>query len=309
MAAETERRILECVPPFLSKAKQFELLSFQIPSVIRQQKAALKVSRIQTSELETAYRRLAALIAENEHALDWFVKEIFPATELDEFLSVFRFTMLDCLRQSYAWVRQDLMLLHDILPNLDGSVDLSYQIDLLDCSLALDSYVPPGESQLTISMSEPRLVTEFRKWYRALLLDHALVYCKAEAVGHVNRQLAIDDIQGVVAQLQRTSADQEYDMTLNIQGQGGLLRIRLQKRNLLRLRYAIVQQTLKLGLVLVLSGVVVAWLCIEGYWSILFYLGIVLFSIIGSIWGRLQRLKSEVIEYERKRSTGRLAAS
>lgn len=308
MAGQTEHRILECVPPFLSKDKQFELLSFQVPSVIHQQNSGLKASRIKSSELETSYRQLAATIAEREYKLDWFVKEIFPAKEVKEFLNVFKFTMLDCLRQSYAQVRQDLMLMHGILPDLDGSVDLSYQIALLDCQVEVDVYPPPGATQLGIAMSEPSLVTQFRDRYRRILLDHALTQCKAEAASHANRQIALADVQAVVAQLQRTSSDQEYDTTLDVQGHGGKIRIHLQKKNLLRLRYEIAKQTMKLIFALAVSGVVVVWLCVKGLWPILIYLGIIPLGIIGSIWGKLHELKSEATDYERKRAT-RLTAS
>ncbi|MBU0678119.1 MAG: hypothetical protein KJ626_08360 [Verrucomicrobia bacterium] len=308
MAGQTERRILECVPPFLPKDKQFELLSFQVPSVIHQQKSGLKASRIKASEIETTYRQLAATVSEHEYNLDWFVNAVFPAKEVTEFLNVFKFTMLDCLRLSYAQVRQDLMLMHDMLPGLDGSIHLAYKIALLDCPVEVDVYPPPGAAQLAIAMSEPSLVTQFRDRYRTILLDHALAQCKAEAVGHVNRQVALADVESVVAQLQRTSSDQEYDTTLEVQGHGGTLTIRLQKKNLLRLRYAIAQQTMKLLFALGLTGVAVVFLCIKGLWPILIYVGIIPLGIIGSIWGKLQELKSEVTEYERKRAT-RLAAS
>lgn len=302
MSGQTERRILECVPPFLSKDKQFELLSFQVPSVVNQQKSGLKASQIKTSELEKSYRQIATTVAEHEYKLDWFVKEVFPTKEVNEFLNVFKFTMLDCLRQSYAQVRQDLMLMQDIMPNLDGSVDLSYQIALLDCPVEVDAYPPPGPDQLTISMSEPRLITQFRDKYRTILLDHALTQRKAEAVGHANHQVALADVEAVVAQLQRTSADQEYDTTLEIQGHGGTLRINLQKKNLLRLRYEIAKLSMKLIIATAICGAGVIWICLKGIWPILFYLGIIPIGIIGSIWAKLQKLKSEVTDYERKRA-------
>jgi hypothetical protein len=46
MSKQTERRILECVPPFLEKDKQFQLLSFYIPSVIEQQKCEFAMNGI-----------------------------------------------------------------------------------------------------------------------------------------------------------------------------------------------------------------------------------------------------------------------
>lgn len=295
MAGQTERRILECVPPFLPKDKQFELLSFQIPSVLQQQKSELKASAMRTSELESTYRGLANRITEHEYKLDWFVSEVFPSDELSDFLNVFRYTMLDCLRQSFGQVRQDLMMMHDLLPTLDGSAELSYRIALFDYSLEVDVYPPPGASQLSIAMSEPSLITQFRDRYRAILLDHAVVQRKADVIGHANRQIALADIETVVAQLQRTSSDQEYDTTLEVQGHGGILCVRLQKKNLLRLRYIIAKQTVKLLFALAVSGVVVVWVCIKGFWPILFYLGIIPLGIIGSIWSKLNALSSHSI--------------
>lgn len=308
MAGQTEYRILECVPPFLSTDKQFELLSFQVPSVIQQQKSKLNVSSIKTSDLENCYRSLAASVEEHEYKLDWFLKEVFPKEELSEFLKVFKYTMLDCLRQSYTQVRQDLMLIHEHLPDLEGSVDISYQASLLGCDVEVDVYPPPGSAQLTISMSEPSLVTQFRDQYMAILVDHSLSQCKSDAAGKVNQAVALSDVESVVAQLQRTTSDQEYDTTMDIQGQGGILYIHLQKKNMLRLRYAIAKQTMKLVLAVAVSGVVVAFLSINEWWPVLFYTCFIPFTIIGAIWRRLQELKSEVTEYEQKRAA-RLTAS
>jgi len=327
MAGQTERRILECVPPVLSKEKQFELLSFQIFSVLQQQKSALKAScsrtskvgatdpfsdltrifskasGIKTSELESMYKSLAAIVVKQEYKLDWFVNKSFPPTEVKEFINVFKFTMLDCLRQSYAQVRNDLMLMHEYLPGLDGSVDLSYKIALLDCHVELDTYPPPGASQLAITMSEPTLVTQFRDQYRTILLDHAVAQCKADIIIHANRQVAMADVENVVTQLQRTESDQEYDTTLEVEGHGGVLNIRLQKKNLLRLRYAIVQQTLLLLLVLAVIGGVVVWFCIKGLWPVLLFFIYGAACIIKFFWEKLHKLQLEVKEYERKRAT------
>jgi len=303
MASQTERRILVCVPPFLDKVKQFELLSFQIPAVIHQQNSELKVRSIRMAELEATYRNLAKSVLEREYKLGWFVNEVFPSEELTEFLNIFKYTTIDCLRQSFTQVSEDLLLMHDFLPKIDGSVDMSYHIALLDCTLDVDVYPPHGTTRLDISMPEPRLVTQFRDQYKTILLDHALNQCKVAVTGHVNRQIALTDVQTVVTQLERTKSDQEYDSTIEVQGHGGTLRLCLQKKDLLRLRYATAKQIVKLLIAICISGVVVVWLCVKGFWPILFCLGFICLGIIGSIWGKLNELKTEVKEYERRRAT------
>jgi hypothetical protein len=40
------------------------------------------------------YESIADAILKKEYHLDWFVKEVFPPEELDEFLSTFKYTML-----------------------------------------------------------------------------------------------------------------------------------------------------------------------------------------------------------------------
>lgn len=303
MAVQTERRILECVPPFLSKTKQVQLLSFQIPSVIRQQKLDRRLERVRASELEETYSVLAQGLIDKDYRLDWFVKEVFAEAEVEEFLSVVRYTMLDCLRHSYVRVRQDLALIHGFRPDLDGTLAMSYHIAVLDCPLETDAYPPSGGAQLPVWLSAPRLITEFGEQYRTILLDHALAQYKVESGAEANRQLVLSDLQAVVDQLNRTSPDQEYDATLEVQGQGGVVRIRFQKKNLLRLRYSIAKQLLKFIFAVCLTVVVVIWVCLKGVWAILFYLGIVALAILSSMWSTLQKLRFEVSEYERQRAT------
>lgn len=301
MSGQTEHRILACVPPFLDRGKQFELLSYQIPAVLHQQRAELKVRAIHTSELESTYGDIARSVIEREYKLDWFVNEVFTPDELGEFLNVFKYTMLDCLRQSFSQVQEDLVMLHDVLAKLDGSVDVSYHIALLDCRLDVDVYRPLGVAQLVISMPEPRLVTDFRDQYKTILVDHALTQYKADHIGHTNRQIALVDAEAVFGQLQRTASDQEYDSTLEVQGQGGTLTVRLQKKNLLRLRYTIAIQTVKMIMTICIGPSLVIWSWMKELWPLPFFLGIISLWVISSIWGKLIDLKQEVAEYERGR--------
>jgi hypothetical protein len=193
--------------------------------------------------------------------------------------------------------------MHGLLPGLDGHVSLSYQIALLGCSVEVDVCPPAGAQQLSISMPEPTLITQFRDHYRTILLDHALAQCKAKAVGFVNHQAALADVDDVFAQLKRTSSDQEYDTTLAMQGKGGVLLIRVQKKNLLRLRYEIARQKLYLVFALLIGSVVVVWFCAKGLWPIGIYIGFIPLGVIGASAGKIKELSSEVTEYERNSST------
>jgi len=158
------------------------------------------------------------------YRLDWFVREVFDPAELDDFLNVFRYTMLDCLRQ-------------------------------------------------------------------------------AEAMGQAGRKVALSDIHAHVARLGQTTPDQEYDSSLEVRGQGGTLWIRVAKRNLLRLRFALAMQALKVFVVVAFSVFGGIWLCSKGPWPILIAGGIISLSITSCVWDRLQKLRAEVRKHERKRKT------
>ncbi len=110
MSVQTSRRILECVPPLLGKEEQFRILAFYIPSILQQQKERLKYVRFKVSELYEAYSAIINGIKDQEYKLDWFVSKVFSEQEIQEFLDVFKYTMVDSLARSYSSIREDLAL-------------------------------------------------------------------------------------------------------------------------------------------------------------------------------------------------------
>jgi hypothetical protein len=301
MRRETEKRILSCVPPFLDKPDQFKLLSFQIPSIVEQQKNEIRSYSIPLSQLSQHYKNLAKKIIDKEYRLDWFINTVFPDQEVVEFINVLRFTMVDCLRQSYAQVREDIATFHQTVPQIDASVRLTYSILLLSCHVNIDTFELPSESQLDIVIPTPRLVTEFKDFYRKYLLEHALAQSKQETVSAVNRQFGITDFRGFIAQLEKMRSDQEYDSTLQIMGHGGTVSIHLQRKNLTKLNLSTVKYVLMLlavgivalGLITALSHVRrpgMAWLLI------IFPIGAAC-----ALWSKITETRSEAKEYERRR--------
>lgn len=140
MAGTTVSRILECVPPFLSKPKQFELLAYYIPSIIQQQQSTIDAKGLRVSQLTELYKTMSRSIMEKEYHLDWFVKEVFPPDELEEFLCVLKYTMLDCLRQSHSHIQSDLGAIPAYIAGIDGCITVTYRIALLSCPLELDTH-------------------------------------------------------------------------------------------------------------------------------------------------------------------------
>ncbi|MCL4216112.1 MAG: hypothetical protein KJ052_03770 [Candidatus Hydrogenedentes bacterium] len=302
MAGHTEARILGCVPRFIQPDKQFELLSYQIPAVLRQQRDAFKAKGVRMSEMESTFRNIAECIINQEYVLDWFVSEVFPPSEVTEFLNVFKFSILDCLRQAYSEVRKDLIVLRDILPVLDASIDVTYNIALLDCPLDIDVYPPPGESLLQLQMLEPKLITKFRQQYRKILLDHAINHGGVEKLSHNCRQIAYADLLSVVNHLRGLAAEEEYKSTFQVQGHGGTLTLEIQKKSIHRMKYAMLRASVNLAAASLAVVLVVLFLCVTRLWFVLIYFWFVPIGILWAYWETLNEIRKEISEYERKRT-------
>ena len=302
MSGQTMARILSCVPPFLDVPKQFELLSFQVPSVLQQQREKLKLHGFKLSEMEKTYRAVAEGVVGRDYKLSWFINDVFPATECDEFKNVFKYTIMDQLRRSYSWVREDIAMLHGCVSEIEGSIDVVYHVAVFDCPMELDMFPPVGAAKLDIAFATPNLVTEFGEYYRKILLEHALVQIKAEQETHAVRQIALDDVRSLVSQLATTRSDQEYDLRVEIVGHGGTAQVRLQKKNLLRLRSAVAVYTFWLLLTCGLLCVSILLACTKGWWLLVYPGWIVFAGAISAVWRKLHGLRKEISDYERKRT-------
>ena len=303
MVRKTEERILICVPHVLNKEKQFKLLAIQIPEIIRQQKKGFKDLEMCTSNLVEVYNKAAQNVVKRQYNLDWFVSEVFPPEELEEFLNVIKYTMLDCLKQSYQSVCKDLNQLDNYIPKTSGAVQISYNISLFSRNLKFDVFPITNITDLKLPMVEPLFVTKFQDYYRKILLNHAINQYKEEAIGQVNSQISISDVNAITEQIERIGKDKEHDTNLLIRGFGGNIHLHIQKKNIGRLQFEITKEYFKLFLIICVAFVGIVLLLELEQNVLLFFGGIFLLSVIGSIWERISKLKTEVREYERKRRT------
>ena len=303
MPGKMVKRILECVPPCLSKEKQFSLLGFQIPSVLHQQKAVLKPGNIYASQLETTYRAMAEKVKGYNFTIEWFLKDMFSRGELKAFTDVFTFTMLDRLRQSLEQVHQDLTLLSGFLPSVDCVVDSRYRISLLGCNVTLDTCPGPLEPGAFSLPPEPVLVTAYKSQYRQMLLEHGLEQRKEKLAGLASRRIALHDVENVVDHLKRMSYSREYETTLHLTGSGGVINLCLQKKEMRHRRCLMALQVFKLVLILGVPAAS-ALLAVKETAMIPFVivLDFIVIYMALPVWRELRNMKTEVAEYEQKRT-------
>lgn len=301
MSGKTIKKILECVPLCLSKEAQFKLLCFQIPSVLHQQKLAMRIHQIDTWQLDDTYQQIADRIMAREYTVEWFLKDLFSHDELNEFVNLFKFMLLDSLRQSFLQVQQDLTLMYELLPSVDSGVDLQYRVNLFDCNLKVDFSRPPMNKEFSIPIPEPVLVSRYRDKYQAMLLEHTLSYRQTEIKGQANHHIALTDIQNLVSQLGQITSHHEYDSTMNLKGSGGIMKLRLFNKNLMSLRFSIAKQAFKLiftlGSFALVTGLM---LNISNLIPFTIMLGFITLYMVSSTFTKLWQLGLEAIEYDRK---------
>jgi hypothetical protein len=178
--------------------------------------------------------------------------------------------------------------------------------------MAIDSEVQCLPDRLDILLPAPQLVTQFSDEYRRILLDSAVAQAGRDRTREARHQIAISDIDAILSHLKRLASDQEYDSSIEVAGHGGTLRIHMQKKNLLRLHYDICKEIMKLIGILSAVGGLICVLIVAGLGGLLavgaMYLGIPLLCVVGAIIKKLASLRTEVKEYERKRTAGTTAS-
>lgn len=303
MPEQTVKQILTCVPPCLSKEKQYELLCFQIPSLLYQQKIVMKVHHFKTSDFLKTYQLLAHKISHQNFTTEWFLDDLLSGDERNEFLDVFRYIMLDNLQHSFQQVQQDVALIHDMLPAFEGSIDSSYRITLLDCTLDIDTWQLPGDTQLPVIIAEPDLVSKYRDRYQEILIQHTLSQRRADLAGQIEQHAAITDIQAIFRQLKGIRTRQEYNTRLVIKGYGGTIKLTLQKKNLSDLKVLIAMQVATLFFIFGTFGVTVVWAAetLELAPMILMTIwGFITLYMTLLITKKIRILKSEMSTYQQK---------
>jgi len=244
MAEQTEKRILECVPPFLDTSQQFQILGFYVPAFEKWVRT-LCGEQVLVSEMSAAYQSIVTAIVHKEWHLDWFVREVFAPAEVQDFIDVFKYTILDRLRQSYAQVCTDLRLLGKIHLPHEACVEVSYHVAFLDCPLDIDTITPPGPPHLDILLPRPPMLSRFDKQYQQILFAHDMEKQNVEHRGRLSGQFALRDVKSLSSHLTLTTSQQEYDSSIEVCCEGGTLCLRLEKKNILKLRLALVPKQAK----------------------------------------------------------------
>jgi hypothetical protein len=302
MAGQTCRRILECVPPVLPLDDQFTILSSYGPERL----TCLVRSIRHSADLHDRYRALCLAIIDDAPEFPWFAKGIFPASELSEFTSVFRFSLLEQVRQSYCAVVSDIKLLRDLFADSDHAHEVTYRIELIGESLDGQQFVDLRERTLP-ELPRPALATRFEPYLKRLLVERGVDRMVDSVRGKYSQEIMVIDISHVREHI-RALDGASVSAQIKAKGAGGLASIRLERKDVPTLWAGLVGKSLAAICVSIGSIWLIAVLVSNEAGG--FVLFVVLFGIavVASLLANINETAQEIREYERRRQSPFAAA-
>ena len=111
-SGKTMDRIMECVPRFLSDEKRFFILKNEVICFIETLHKKQQYKNATLAELNTLFENYATQIENfNQSNMPYMVgKRIFTSEEIEQFLLVCKYSLLEKLNLSFKQVQNDLIL-------------------------------------------------------------------------------------------------------------------------------------------------------------------------------------------------------
>jgi hypothetical protein len=302
MSAQTEQRILECVPKFMAIEEQFELLLLSAPILDRSTETTYNLyygTKPPTIQgLHSCYTESIQDIRARTVHLLWFVKNVFTEQEIQEYVECLRYVAIQQLIKSYSAVLDDL---RQILPALQISgckVRYHYEehlrmfrLDLFDIA-DLDAYKllvqnPPPAFVSRIGIENAKMIMD-----RLLLIEHKLT----QGTGSV--MIGVNELKSFVQTILSSKNGPEYSASLVVNGSGGAMHIEISRKDPELLRKNLSMLTLLKYLTAAL-GLLVVWMLIShGHWLFAFIFGAGFTSAFSSLHLKTDYLQKELLDYE-----------
>jgi hypothetical protein len=302
MSYQTEHRILECVPKFLSREDQFKILRFYLPWISTLKETDSTSLTLSEESLAQAYEDAYKHILEQKFELEWFTNEIFSSSELIDIIQTFKLLLLKRLEISYRSVCNDLNRLINLIQQADCPVSIGYHIYYLDRPLSINSlhYADP----LRFNTSKFNINTEENNKEKllGLFLNDAIKIENETVNANINSIISENDVKLVLEQI-KLGSNQEIKSTVVARGEGGRITLHFMRKDLQRMRCELIKNGWIFGGVIIL----LSFIYLHGFYNdyiktLIFPGGIVTFLILATLWGRFLNTKHQINEYERKRS-------
>lgn len=302
ISGQSGTRILTCVPRFLSREDQISLLKFYLPWIQTLKQTDLSSSLITGDSLVWEYEQAAKHVLEQDFKLDWFIKEIFSTTEVEEFLQAFKYMLLKRLELSYQCVSRDFERLDELIKRVDFPVSVDYHIQYLGRGIRVETLSFPHPDGFRITQPVPKMFQTNDKHFLQILSDDVVQMRKEQEDASVQAFISANDVEIALSQV-HVSANQEVDCTVEANGEGGRIILHFVRRDVQRLRYEVAKNGWIFAAVCVLIAGIYFHGLTHGYFGLLLFPGgFITFGLLAALWGSWQGSKNELENYERKKA-------
>lgn len=305
MSGQTMHKILECVPRFLSDEKRFYILKCEVEFFLEtthyEQQA--KNKKIGLLELNTLFEHYtAAFNGFGKSNLTWFLgKKIFNEEQIEQFMSVCRYSLANRLNLAYTQVQNDLTTLKSNLKKHDiDKVSGEYTVDFLNTTIEISSIRNEILQPITFGVSEYRMEGRFKEFAEKYILDELIKIDFSKKQGDAKAHIKSNDIDMLFSHYNEViKGKNEVKISSTFEGEGGILVLNLDFTPIQKTIRVIGFSTLKLiGIVAIIATAVYFILEIKKNWII--WVGVYLgFYLISRIVEEIKIIKQAATQLKR----------
>lgn len=307
LSGQTMRRILECVPKFLSDDKRFYILKCEIIYFIETLHFKQQNKKTSLSQLNDLFENYAKEIDNfNQVNLSWFVgKGIFTETEIQQFLNVCKYALNKKLNLSFRQVQSDLTLIKRKLSDLkQGCFHANYQIDFLTSTVDLSNINQTTLNFTQLTKHEIILEGIFKQFAEQYILEELMKMNFSEQEGEVNHFVKSKDLDFFISQYKEIlDQDNEASLKSEFKGEGGQLNLSLEVKSLNKIQASLFLSGAKLTLyaaIFVSAIILIFAFQLYKIFALLFFGGLIVGGmLLGGISTEFKTIKNLILDLKR----------
>lgn len=239
-SGQTMGRIIECVPRFLSDEKRFLILKNEVIYFIESLHHKQQNKNTTLSELNTLFENYAIQIENfNQSNLPYMVgKRIFTPEEIEQFLLVCKYALIEKLHLAYRQVQSDLTLIKNKLSGFNtGIFKATYQIDFLNSKIDI-SYINETEVDF-IQLRKQKVNPDgtYKQFAEQYILEEFMQMSFSEKEGEVNHFVKSKDLNFFISQYHEINdSESEASLKSEFKGEGGQLNLTIEIKSLKKIQ-------------------------------------------------------------------------
>lgn len=237
---QTMGRIMECVPRFLSNEKRFFILKNEVIYFIETLHQKQQNKNTSLSELNTLFENYQTQIDNfNQSNLPYMVgKRIFTPEEIEQFLLVCKYALLEKLNLAFKQVQNDLVLFKEKISSFNtGVFKASYQIDFLNSKIDLSDINEFQLDFIKLKQQEINPNGTYKQFAEQYILEEFMEMSFSVKEGAVNHFVKSKDLEFFLDQYhQINTKENEATLKSDFKGEGGQLNVILEVKSIHKIK-------------------------------------------------------------------------